>query len=507
MKKTFLLLVVAAVLGSALTIGSLQLMGWGKEKSVKIEHVNNTPALNAMLIEDEEGNIVPLDFTLTAEKATPAVVHIRSTASRSNRMSNNDREAPDAFRDMFGEDFMERFFGPNTPNQPRQRQGDQPYQLGTGSGVIISDDGYVVTNNHVIAKADDIEVTLQDDRSYKAKVIGTDPTTDIALLKIEGQDLPNLAFVNSDQVKVGQWVMAVGNPFNLNSTVTAGIVSAKGRSISILREQYAIESFIQTDAAINPGNSGGALVNLNGDLIGINTAIASPTGSYSGYGFAVPSNIAAKVVKDLMEFGAVQRGVLGITIRDINSSFAQERGLSGTDGIYVDSLMNNSAAEAAGIQKGDIILEVDGSTVNSVPKLQELIGRHRPGDKVAIKVDRDGRQKEYTVVLKNREGNQRLVTRERSKVVDELGADLATLDKETAKDLDIKGGVRINRLYAGKLRQKTDVREGFIITHVDKQPVTSVEALTSLLEKKEGGILLEGVYVDKPGKHYYGFGM
>ena len=348
-------------------------------------------------------------------------------------------------------------------------------RVGSDSGVIINESGYIVTNNQVVANADDIEVGLHDNRTYKASVIGTDPATDLALIQIKETDLPTLPFVNSDDVRIGEWVLAVGNPFNLNSTVTAGIVSATARNINILRDQYAIESFIQTDAAINPGNSGGALVNLEGGLIGINTAIASPTGAYAGYGFAVPSNIVSKVVEDLLKYGSVQRGYLGVMIRGVNSTLAEEEDLEVITGIYVDSLLENSAAREAGIQEGDVIVSINGSTVNTAPKLQELIARKRPGDEIEVKVNRNGTEKTFTVTLNNREGNTEIVAQEKNETLNMLGADFETLDEETAQKLNIDGGVKVSRLYPGKLRKDTDMQEGFIITKVDGKPVKNVD--------------------------------
>jgi serine protease Do len=319
--------------------------------------------------------------------------------------------------------------------------------------------------------------------------------------------LPALAFVNSDEVKVGEWVMAVGNPFNLNSTVTAGIVSAKGRNINILREQFAVESFIQTDAAINPGNSGGALVNLDGGLIGINTAIASPTGAYAGYGFAVPANIVSKVVEDLIQYGAVQRGVLGVMIRTVDGNLQKDKDLDVREGAYVDSLLANSAAGDAGIRPGDVIVSVDDMPTPTSPALQEAIARHRPGDEVVVTVNRKGKEKTFKVTLHNRVGNTELVVKEKTEVLNMLGADFETLDAGTAKELDLDGGVQLKALYAGKLRQQTTIREGFIITKVDGKKVKDVEELAAALEGKTGGVMLEGVYPDQAGTFYYAFGM
>ncbi|HLF34906.1 MAG TPA: trypsin-like peptidase domain-containing protein, partial [Cyclobacteriaceae bacterium] len=355
MKRTLLFSVIAAVVVSMLTTGAIIRFGpaW---KTIKIEHIDAQPAKEILYTRNSSGEFFPVDFTGIAEKVMPAVVHIRSTVELATARAGqrSQENIPDQFRDMFGDDLFRRFFGPDFDEGP----DNHGYGVSTGSGVILNDEGYIVTNNHVIADANDIEVTLHDNRSYKASVIGADPMTDLAVIRIKEKNLPTLPLVNSDEVKVGEWVMAVGNPFNLNSTVTAGIVSAKSRNINILRDQYAIEAFIQTDAAINPGNSGGALVNLQGGLIGINTAIQSTTGAYAGYGFAVPSNLVDKVVGDILKYGNVQRGYLGVNIRSINAELARDKKLDLTEGVYVDSVLENSAAQAADVRVGDVILEV-----------------------------------------------------------------------------------------------------------------------------------------------------
>jgi len=376
--------------------------------------------------------------------------------------------------------------------------------------VIISKDGYIVTNNHVVANATDLEVTLSDKRSYKAKVIGTDPSTDLAVIQIKENNLPVLAFGNSDAAKVGSWVLAVGNPFNLTSTVTAGVISAKARNISILREKsnVPIESFIQTDAAINPGNSGGALVNLNGDLIGINTAIASPTGAYSGYGFAVPVNLVTKVVEDIIKFGMVQRGFLGIVIRDLDSKTAKEKDLNISEGVVVDSVNKESAAKEAGILKGDVIVKVGPAIVNSVAELQEQIARHRPGDKVPLTVNRDGKELMLTTTLKNKEGKSEITKTERREIFEVMGAEFSDLTSKDKKAAKVESGVKVSKIYpGGKLKNQTDMKEGFVITKVDKQAINSSKELAAILEKKTGGVMLEGVYLDLPGNYYFAIGL
>jgi serine protease Do len=496
---------VSGLMALGVTTAGLTAYHYGVQKPVHIYQLssqNGVPASRAVFTTGPDGQPVPLDFTGVAQQVMDAVVHVRVTQLRGNQAP--DEAIPEPFRDFFRQD---PFFGPQFRFRQQPDGGPVP-QFGQGSGVIINADGFIVTNNHVVGEADDVEVTLHDGRSYKAEVVGSDPSTDLALLRIQEKNLPFLAFANSNDVRVGEWVLAVGNPFNLNSTVTAGIVSAKGRSINMLRDRFAVESFIQTDAAINPGNSGGALVNLNGGLIGINTAIASPTGTYSGYGFAVPSNIAQKIVQDLIQYGVVQRGVLGITIRTLDGALAREKDLPLTRGVYVDSLLENSAAAAAGLRRGDVITGIGDQPTTSVARLQEIVAGHRPGDQLKVQVKRGNEDKTFTVTLQNRQGKTGLVDRNEPQVIgDRLGAELETLDDKTARKLDLPGGVRVKVISAGKLRKQTQMREGFIITRVDGKAVRSVEDLEKALKDKKGGVMLEGVYEDLPGTHYYAFGM
>jgi len=503
--KKFGTLVLSAVLGSALTMGAFFLFNLNEKEPVRIQHVSGAPIVGAAYTINNEGEIIPLEFTDVAAKVMPAVVHIKSTQVRSVS-GNQYRSVPDPFRDFFNDDMLERFFGPDL-NTPQQQQRELVPRVGIGSGVIISADGYIVTNNHVIENADDIEVELNDNRVYKARVIGTDPSTDLALLQIKEKGLSFLPFVNSDDVEVGEWVLAVGNPFNLNSTVTAGIVSAKARNINIMQDQSAIESFIQTDAAINMGNSGGALVNLQGGLVGISTAIASPTGGYAGYGFAVPSNIVSKVVEDLMVYGSVQRGYLGLMIRSVDGNLAMEEDLDVTQGVYVDSITAKSAAGDAGIKVGDVITEVDGSKVKSSSELLELVGRKRPGDKVDLKIDRKGTIKDYIVVLRSSEDTTESVKSEPVDILDVLGIELQDIDKSTARKLDLPGGVKISDLHSGILRNSTDIMEGYIITRIDGKQVNSKDEFIRIMKDKKGGVMFEGIYEDYPGVYYYAFGM
>ncbi|MCC6251742.1 MAG: Do family serine endopeptidase [Bacteroidia bacterium] len=429
-----------------------------------------------------------VNFETAAEKTVHAVVHIKTYFRENSFMTDP---------------WHQFFFGDNGYRR------NAPQQVSTGSGVIISDNGYIATNNHVIANAEKIEVTLNNNKTYQAEVVGRDPNTDLALLKIDEKNLPYITYGNSDDVKVGQWALAVGNPFNLTSTVTAGIISAKGRSINILeanasKDRYPIESFIQTDAAVNPGNSGGALVNTAGELIGINSAIASNTGSYAGYSFAVPVNIVKKVMSDLLEFGAVQRAFIGVSIREIDTKLAEEKKLNQYQGIYVAGITEGGAADQAGIKEGDIITQIGGTAVNSSPELQEQVGKYRPGDKIDITLIRNGKEKLLSLVLKNKNNNTDLMKREKSSVIKALGAEFEPVTADEMQRLRIVNGLKVKKLGQGKLAG-SGIKEGFIITSIDKKPVTEVEDL-SFLESKKGGVLIEGVYPNG-FRAYYGFGL
>jgi Do/DeqQ family serine protease len=482
--------VLAAVLGGAITFGASQAFNENDSKII----IEKTPAayknVAAYTTKAADGT-VQVDFSFAAAKVTPAVVHIKSTIKAGSK-SGRAQSIPPQLREFFGD----QFGGFERNPQP---------SMGSGSGVIISDNGYIVTNNHVIEGASEIEVNLSDKRSYKAKVLGADPTTDIALLKIEAKDLPKLTLANSDDIKVGQWVLAVGNPFNLSGTVTAGIVSAKGRN-QIIRSEGSIESFIQTDAAVNPGNSGGALVDLNGDLIGINTAIFSETGSFAGYSFAVPTSIVSRVVEDLIEFGEVKRGYLGVSIRDMNTELAKETGLNVTQGVYIEGVTEEGAAKAAGLKKGDVILKVDDRNVNSVSQLQEAVTRHKPGEKVNVVIVRDGKEKNMKIALKGSAGNTQLARANSSETLRGLGADLSNLSASEAKQLGVTGGVKVAELYPGALSAQTDIKKGFIITKVNKKSVKSVDEVKAAIESTDGGVMLEGVYPGNPTVYYYAFG-
>lgn len=407
-----------------------------------------------------------VDLSSAAEKSIHAVVHVK-TQYMQNTSSGNP--------------LFDFFYG--------QQQYQVPVQS-SGSGVIISEDGYIVTNNHVIDNSDYIEIVLNDKRSFQAKLIGRDETTDIALLKIDQKNLPYLMYGNSDNLKIGEWVLAVGNPFNLTSTVTAGIVSAKARNINILTKQYAIESFIQTDAAVNPGNSGGALVNTGGELVGINTAIASKTGSYVGYSFAIPVNIVKKIIADLLEFGEVQRAYMGVTIQDIDSKVAEQLKLEKMEGVYVNGLSHQGAADNAGMQTGDIILKIQDITVNTVAELLGQLSKYRPGDKVTVAIMRNGTAKELSITLKNYKGDTNIVKTETFTI---LGAKFQDLTSEDKKKLGLRFGLKITDLGNSKLKN-AGIQDGFIITYFNKQPIKSFADFQENLNKTHGGVYIEGMY-------------
>ncbi|MCB0571167.1 MAG: Do family serine endopeptidase [Phaeodactylibacter sp.] len=374
----------------------------------------------------------------------------------------------------------------------------------SGSGVIISADGYIVTNNHVIEDGGEIGVTLNDKREFEAEVIGTDPSTDLALIRIKGDGLPFLEFGNSDSLRIGEWVLAVGNPFNLESTVTAGIVSAKGRSIDILEGQDRIESFIQTDAAVNPGNSGGALVNTNGELIGINTAIITRSGRYEGYSFAVPANLVRKVIRDLKDYGIVQRGILGVFIDEVNSERAREIGLKTVEGVYVTRVTPGSGAADAGLQKGDVIIGINGVPTKTLPEMQEQVGRYRPGNTISVEYYRSGKKQSAKVVLKNKANGTSLLTQKNENIILDLGFELRDLTREEKRRLD-SDGVKVVSIYRGSRIERTNMDPGFIITKIDNRAVKSVDELLNHIKNATGKVMLEGVYEDYPGEYYYAF--
>lgn len=478
--KKFLGLVVVASLGGLAALGINKLF----EDKKETEFVQNYLAKYASV---NELGARP-DFVQVADLVTPTVVHIITTSNPSQTEMN----------DPFG-----GFFGFSFPQGPR---------VGSGSGVIISDDGFIVTNNHVIDGASKITVILNDKREYPAELLGKDVNTDLALLRIDEKNLPFAVVGNSDEVKVGQWVLAVGNPFNLTSTVTAGIVSAKGRGLNLIRNpqnpetQYAIESFIQTDAAVNPGNSGGALVSTEGKLVGINTAIASQTGQYAGYAFAIPANLMKKVIDDLRKFGSVQRGLLGVQIQDVTNELAEKEGLAEVKGVYVAKVNENSAAEEAGVKDKDIIVSIDGEAVKTTNELQEKIGKRSPGDKVMVGILRKGKTIDLPVVLKSKEGKTAVEVKEKTETNKILGCEFESISRDERFKLKISNGVRIKKVGEGSSLKKAGVPNGFVLVKIGETAIQTVSMAKEILENKKGGVLLEGINPDG-SKGYYGFGI
>ena len=433
------------------------------------------------------------NFRLAARKATPGVVHIKSTMT-----IKMERDVPDFFRDFFDEDFLRRNF-PYGDNKPRT-------QMGSASGVIITKDGFIVTNNHVVDKADSIEVVLYDQRSYMAKIVGQDPATDLALLKIDEKNLSFVEFGNSDSVEVGDMVLAVGNPFNLASTVTAGIVSAKARNINILTDNAAIESYIQTDAAVNRGNSGGALVDTRGRLIGINSAISTPTGVYAGYSFAIPVEIVKKTINDLLKYGKVMRGYLGVIISDLNGQRAKILGIGITSGVMVDSLQKNGAAMLSGIKTKDIITKIDDHRVSTSTQLRELVTRHLPGEKVKVLVIRDGKEIEFMVTLMPLKETTELETSD-AELFKKLGIEVENITEKERQNLKLPGGMKVKKIYGGIIEKYTNMREEFIVTKVNGKRIRNIAEFSQELKSTKGGIMLEGIYPNIPGAYYYAFGI
>lgn len=463
-----LLLAVAAVSAG---VSCFFLQHYGKDQNVIIQQAAETPVQYSAYTKNGE----PIDFTYAADQSVNAVVHVMTTYQVKQAQASDP--------------FLEYFFGErNYQRAPQERQA-------SGSGVILTQDGYIVTNNHVVDNAHEVSVVLNDKRQFTAKIIGTDPTTDLALLKVDATDLPTIPVGNSDDLKVGEWVLAVGNPFNLTSTVTAGIVSAKARNINILTGDMKIESFIQTDAAVNPGNSGGALVNTKGELVGINAAIASQTGSYTGYAFAIPTSIMSKVVADLKEYGAVQRALLGVQIRDIDAAFAKEQKLDVLEGAYVVELGAQSAAADAGIEAGDIITHVEGNKVKSVTELQEKISRYRPGDKVNITVLRKGSSKNYAVTLKNVQGNTGVVKSAADS--QDLGAELSPIDNQTKRELGINYGLEVTSVTKSGRFAQAGIPKGYIILRVNNRKVSTTaeidEIIKNLQSEQEKVLFISGI--------------
>ena len=475
MKKGFLIVLLSALVGGLTAYAVVNVT----DKGVK-EVVMTSEGAQFRTVNLTHENWP--DFTYAAESAVDAVVYVKVTSTA------NSMQAPSSIFDFF--------FG--TPGTPQQRE-----QVGSGSGVIIREDGYIVTNNHVIDGASKIEVTLNSNQTYPATLVGTDPATDVALLKIDASGLPVIPFGDSDKLRLGEWVIAIGSPYDLRSTITAGIVSAKGRSMPNYSGEFKIESFIQTDAAVNPGNSGGALVDRAGNLVGINTAIISQTGSYTGYSFAVPSNIVKKIAYDLMDFGSVKRAVLGIVMQPIDDKIAEELKLSSRNGVYINEVSKSSAADKAGIKAGDVLVAIDSVKISGTSSVQEVVSRFSPGDTAVVTVLRDGKELDLEVTFKG-------TSQENGTVSDDgtvafYGSSIKAASEETLARYGIKSGVEVVELGPGKLMEAGAV-EGFIIQYVNDQPVKTPQDVIDIVKKSKRAVFVEGL-TPSGRTGYFGFGV
>jgi Do/DeqQ family serine protease len=496
--KKLLPFAVVGVMSGATTVGALQYFNHDSNNG---DQSYFTKSASNVSFAGMNSGAVGEDFVKAAKTTVPAVVTIKNYQSRSTSRASE-------------QDLFDFFFGPQSGGRGQQKQQQQtPDNMpsGMGSGVIISPDGYIISNNHVVAGANKLEVVLSNKKSYIATLIGTDPNTDISLLKIEEKGLPYLNFANSDNIDVGQWVLAVGNPLGLNSTVTAGIVSAKGRGIGILSSQgkaaNPIESFIQTDAAINPGNSGGALVNTNGDLIGINSAIQSTTGYYQGYGFAVPANLARKIVEDIKNFGIVQRGFLGVTTIDLSNDQLvaaynkdQKTNIKAGSGMYVTGFGENSGAEDAGIKKGDIITKIDTYAITDFADLSAAIGSKRPGDKVQVTYLRNGKESIATATLRDQKGGTSTRTKADLSVTEKIGAEFKPLDERFKTDYGLNSGVIANNVTEGGEIAKVGIVDNYIVIEINGKPVNSQKDVEKILDKYSGNVQVK--FVDAYGQIY-----
>ncbi|MEI6888973.1 MAG: Do family serine endopeptidase [Bacteroidota bacterium] len=466
--KKYIGLFLMAVLGGIVSLGLYK--AFEKKNTINYPDPQGIPVQQVALYGPGAPGNLP-DFETAASISVHAVVHIKSEFQK---------------KSLVYDDFFSFFnYGQSAP-----REYVSPYSA-MGSGVIVSANGYIVTNNHVVQDAVDITVTLNDKRVYKATVVGTDPGTDLALIRIEENNLPFLAYGNSDDVKIGEWVLAVGNPFNLTSTVTAGIVSAKARDINILGSKGAVESFIQTDAAINPGNSGGALVNTRGELIGINAAIASGTGYYTGYSFAIPVNIVKKVVDDFAKFGKIKRVWLGVYYREIDDQFAKDKGLSSLSGVYIDDVVSGGSAEKAGIQKGDIIISIQSKPVNGKSELMEAVSQMSPGDEISVSVLREGKQIDLQVKMVSESSTQTVAVEGNKLIL--YGATFEPLGETEKARYRLSHGFKITRVEPGKFSQ-AGLKAGFILVNVDNRPITSIGALKEALTSNKNGVQIDGLY-------------
>lgn len=480
MKKSLLFLAMAFA-GGFVSLGAYKLFVEKDSNNGLVQTSSDIPVYNTnyAALPLADGSV---DFTAAAERTVNSVVHVKTQSTV--------QAAYNPWSDFFG------------------YQQDPRVQTSSGSGVIISADGYIITNNHVVEGAEKLSVTLNNNKNYEATVVGRDPSSDIAVIKIDEKNLPAISWGNSDEVRIGQWVIAVGNPFDLTSTVTAGIVSAKARNINLLGsgntksgDIFPVESFIQTDAAVNPGNSGGALVNTRGELIGINTAIASRTGAYSGYSFAVPTSIAKKISSDIIEFGHVQRAFIGVRITEVTQDIAKDKGLKDVAGIYVNEITDGGAASYSGMKQGDIIQKVGEAPVRNVPQLQEQVARYRPGDKVKMTVWRDGKQQVVDVTLRNKSGKAQLedfAANVEEESAQTLGATFTLPSDSDMNKLNISGGAKVSELSAGKFKS-LGLQKGFIITKIDGKVINTPNDVATAIEGKAGK------YVEIRG--YYANGM
>ena len=480
MKKGILITLLSALAGGLTAYAVVKTMDMSQEHEVAESQVHGARFRTVNLSQDNWP-----DFTYAAESAVDAVVYVKVTSTQTMQS-----QAPNSIFDFF--------FGLPQQGAPQQRE-----RVGSGSGVIIREDGYIVTNNHVIDGATKIEVTLNNNQKYQATLVGTDPATDIALLKIDAQGLPVVPFGDSDKLRLGEWVIAIGSPYDLRSTITAGIVSAKGRSMPNYTGEFKIESFIQTDAAVNPGNSGGALVDKAGNLVGINTAIVSQTGSYTGYSFAVPVNIVKKIVYDLMDYGSVKRAILGITMQEIDDKIAEELKLSSRNGVYIVEVSKSGAADKAGIKTGDVLVAIDSIRLTNSASVQEAVSRFSPEDKAVVTVIRDGKEKNLEVVFKG-------TSQENGTLADDgsvafYGSSIKAADDETLKKLGLKNGVEIVELGPGKMME-AGATEGFIILYVNDHPVKTPEDVIEIVKKSKRTVFIEGV-TPSGRTGYFGFGV
>ncbi len=476
MKRGFLMVLLSAAVGGLTAFAVVKGTGNGMQTAAQADNGVHFRTVN---LAHENWP----DFTYAAESSVDAVVYVKVTST-----SSSQQQAPSSIFDYF-------FGYPGGSPQPRER-------VGSGSGVIIREDGYIVTNNHVIEGATKIEVTLNSNQTYPATLIGTDPATDVALLKIEADGLPFIPFGDSDKLRLGEWVIAIGSPYDLRSTITAGIVSAKGRSMANTGE-FKIESFIQTDAAVNPGNSGGALVDRAGNLVGINTAIISQTGSYAGYSFAVPSNIVKKIAYDLMDFGSVKRAVLGITMQQIDDKIADELKLSSRNGVYINEVSKSGAADKAGIKAGDVLIALDSTKITTPASVQEAVSRFSPGDKAVATVIREGKEMKFDVTFKG-------TSQENGTLADDgsvafYGSSIKAADEETLAKYGIKNGVVISELGPGKLMEAGAV-EGFIIQYVNDHPVKTPQEVIDIVKRSKRAVFVEGI-TPSGRTGYFGFGV